>query len=152
LIGAVAMLQDSNAQIKEKEQQTTDALGREREASDKLKVALAWERETSYIQRIRLAHSEWLANHVSRAKELLAECPTDLRSWEWHFLNRLFCPEQVIFHGHAKQVKAVEFSLDGTRVVSSSTDATKVWDSVTGKEILTLPGHNSMSPTGVAIS
>jgi WD40 repeat protein len=52
-------------------------------------------------------------------------------------------------------VMAVEFSADGTRLVTASWDRTaKLWDAATGKEIRTFAGHAdrvnsaSLSPDG----
>ncbi|MCP4697986.1 MAG: PKD domain-containing protein [Gammaproteobacteria bacterium] len=53
---------------------------------------------------------------------------------------RSFPPER--FFGHAGAVLAVGFSPDGARIVSGSSDNTlKLWDAVTGMEVLTLLGH-----------
>src|SRR5262249_55065032 len=40
------------------------------------------EQDTAYIQRINRAQSEWQAGNITRAEQLLAECPPELRSWE----------------------------------------------------------------------
>ena len=49
-------------------------------------------------------------------------------------------------------VNNVAFSADGRRIVSGSSDKTvKVWNATTGKELVTLKGHNS-SVWGVAFS
>ena len=52
-------------------------------------AALRKARQTSYYLRIALADREWWANHANRTRQLLAECPEDLREWEWHYLNHL---------------------------------------------------------------
>src|SRR4051794_6381970 len=46
-------------------------------------------RRQDYLSRIALSDREWSANNLSRAVELLDQCPTDLRGWEWHYLKRL---------------------------------------------------------------
>ena len=74
LISGVLVLAASNANVHHEQQQTQQALEREK--------------ETSYTQRIALAERELAAGNVGRAEELLDECPLDRRGWEWHFLKR----------------------------------------------------------------
>ncbi|HEY1376245.1 MAG TPA: serine/threonine-protein kinase [Gemmataceae bacterium] len=57
--------------------------------------------------------------------------------------------------GHRHNVMAVEFSADGTRLVTASWDKTvKLWDAATGKELRTFVGHGdyvsgaTLSPDG----
>ena len=48
----------------------------------------------------------------------------------------------VTLQGHQAGVTSVAFSPDGERLVTSSLDQTvKVWNSATGKEILTVEGN-----------
>jgi WD40 repeat protein len=50
-----------------------------------------------------------------------------------------------ILKGHSSVVWSVAFSPDGKRLASGSQDNTiKLWDTVTGKELLTLKGHSRM--------
>jgi WD40 repeat protein/serine/threonine protein kinase len=46
-------------------------------------------RQSLYYERIALAEREWSANNLGRMEELLAECPADLRGFEWRYLRRL---------------------------------------------------------------
>lgn len=64
-------------------------------------------------------------------------------------------PLRAVLCGHDGQVWTVGFSPDGARLVSSSADRTaRVWDAVTGRELLALRGHDgdvsnaSFSPCG----
>ena len=45
----------------------------------------------SYFQQVRLADQALKDGRLTAALELLAECPHDLRKWEWHYLHRLAC-------------------------------------------------------------
>ena len=156
LVGAVKVLADSNVHIKDEQQQTTEALERERQARQDLIRSVEREAQTSYYQRIQLADRELSANNAGRADELLDECPLALRGWEWHYLKRRNYREPVTFRGHGDWVCGVAFSPDGTLAASGSAISLligdlKVWDPATGKGIRTLLGH--IGPVaGVAFS
>lgn len=114
------------------------ALGREQSA-------LKREQELLYFNRIVLAEREWSANNVGRARELLAECPVELRGWEWHYLQRLCHPEVLTVPGPGPtntNYWNVAISPDGRTLASGSPDNTiKVRDAITGREVHTLRGH-----------
>jgi WD40 repeat protein len=67
----------------------TKALAGETRALQREKRALENWRQTSYFLVPTLAFKEYEAGNVTRAEELLQECPEDLRRWEWHYLKRL---------------------------------------------------------------
>jgi WD40 repeat protein len=94
-----------------------------------------------YLNRVLLAHSEWRADNVRRARQLLDDCPEDLRNWEWHYLRRL--PSDLLtFRGHTGEVYCVAFSPDGRRLASGGGGGTvKVWDAATGQEVFSPRGH-----------
>src|SRR5262249_16218694 len=58
-------------------------------AEDRAEDAFERERRESYFHRITLADRDLAVN-------LLAECPGDLRGWEWHYLMRLCRFEPLI--------------------------------------------------------
>jgi hypothetical protein len=49
----------------------------------------------AYLAQITLAHREWEAGDVVRARTVLANCQEDLRGWEWDYLHNLFYQEQL---------------------------------------------------------
>src|SRR5262249_44957121 len=101
------------------------------------------ERRESYFHRITLAHRDL-------ALELLAQCPEDLRGWEWHYLMRLCRFDPLVIRDRTP-VNGVAFSPDGERLASPGRDGTiKTWNSRPGKEpIHTWTGH---SGTVVAVA
>jgi WD40 repeat protein/serine/threonine protein kinase len=107
--------------------ETEAKLGAERQRADEEKVradaqaervdALEKWRRTAYYLRVGKALNEYLASKPERAEQFLAECPDDLRRWEWNYVKRLCRSERttvtlagkVIVHGSA-------FSPDAKRV------------------------------------
>ncbi len=154
LASAVNVLADSNAEIKQEQKQTKDALGREEQANDELSRALLREQRSLYFQRIALAERELAAGNIGRAEELLEECPVHLRGWEWHHLKRRpYKP--LTFRAHRSGVWYATFSPDGNLVASSSSllmfGQVLVWDWRTGKVLHRLLGHTG-PVEGVAFS
>jgi WD40 repeat protein/serine/threonine protein kinase len=98
-------------------------------------------RREANLHRITLAHRELSADNLGRALKLLAECPEDLRDWEWHYLMRLCRVEPLIIRDKT-EVNGVVFSPDGERVASAGGDGTvKIWNSGTGAGVQTFPAH-----------
>jgi WD40 repeat protein/serine/threonine protein kinase len=86
-----------------------------------------------YYHRITLADRELAANNLNRAKQLLDDCPTGLRGWEWHCLKRLCHADLLTLRGHTDSVSGVAFSPDGLHLASASHDRTVlVWDLTPG--------------------
>jgi eukaryotic-like serine/threonine-protein kinase len=104
----------------------------------------------AYASGMQLAQRAWNENDVVRARELLEELPKEaaarkLRGFEWHYLDRLCHSELQTLKGHAARlIHSLAFSPDGQRLASGCYDGTvKVWDGSTGKELLSLEGHDA---------
>jgi tRNA A-37 threonylcarbamoyl transferase component Bud32 len=128
------------------------ALGREQAEHERAE-------QTLYLRQIGLAQREWENAQVGRALDLLDSCPAERRGWEWHYLRRLCRGTPVTMLGHTDSVYSVAFSPDGKRIASGSRDfSVKVWDALTGDEILSFKGHTrevrsvAFSPDGKRIA
>jgi len=70
-----------------------------------------------YFNRIALADSEISAGHPTRATAALAECPPDLRNWEWDYLSRKANQSTRWIEASDSSIAALHLSSDGQRAV-----------------------------------
>jgi WD40 repeat protein/serine/threonine protein kinase len=100
--------------------------------------------QTLYYQRIASAGSARANDQAGRAEELLDQCPSELRGWEWHYLKRLPFADFPVFH-HAGVITKLAVSRDGRLLASGNAaggNATvKIWDIQTGAELRELKNH-----------
>lgn len=97
-----------------------------------------------YVNRIALAEREWSANRAQQADQILDQCPSEMRHWEWKYLKRLCHPEAENYRGHNGTVSCVTLSSDGQHFASAGADRTiRVWDVLSGKTVAIGRGHNS---------
>ncbi len=133
-----------------------------RAAAEKARDGEATARETlarvEYGRTMEVALQEWRDGNSDAALDMLEHTRTDLRGWEWRYVDRLCHSDLLTLKGHTSYVMAASFSPDGSRVVTASKDQTaKVWDARSGAELLTLKGHAhgvtsaSFSPDGALI-
>ncbi|GMV99942.1 MAG: hypothetical protein AMXMBFR84_10810 [Candidatus Hydrogenedentota bacterium] len=115
-------------------------------------------KRASYASSIQLAQKHLDAQQRDLARSRLMETPEHLRNWEWGYLYRTMDNSKLTLTGHKNGLLSASFSPDGSRIVTASNDNTaKVWDSITGAEVLTLTGHRfgvnsaSFSPDGSRI-
>ncbi len=151
----------NNARIRTEQAQTKDALNREMRTTNALVRSLGNEERTNYFRSIALVERELAAGNAGRAEELLDECPSHLRGWEWHHLKRRpYGP--FVFRGHDSGVWGVAFSPDGSLIASAGTllevGQVLIWDRATGKVRHRLLGHTNIieglgfSPDGKRIA
>ena len=71
---------------------------------------------------------------------------TDLRGFEWAYMDRLRQSDLRTLTGHSGVVHGVAFSPDGRLIASASADQTvKFWETATGREVRTLKGHTKVA-------
>jgi WD40 repeat protein/serine/threonine protein kinase len=124
------------------------------QAKNELQTALDRERQNLYYQRVALAERELSANNLSRAEQLLEECPADLRGWEWHYLKRLRYKRLPPLR-HEGDVLCAVFTPDGARIASCGDGHfISIWDTQTGQQLQRFHAHDdrvyqlAYSPSG----
>jgi hypothetical protein len=133
LLGVLATLAVSNIRIAKKQGELDRANLVLADTNESLEANL-------YFHRIALAERELATNHGARAEELLDQCKTGSRGWEWLYLKRRIHEEPLVLTGHTMGVSSVAFSPNGQVLASASWDGTvRLWEPMTGKFIRTLP-------------
>jgi WD40 repeat protein/tetratricopeptide (TPR) repeat protein/tRNA A-37 threonylcarbamoyl transferase component Bud32 len=132
--------------------------GRADEQAEAAKANARVANDRAYTSDMRLVQRAWEENQVGLVNELLeGQRPEktggdDLRNFEWYYWWRTSHNELHTFQAHASVagvgvvVNDLAFSPDGRRLASCGgfqPGDVKVWDTVTGQAVLTLPGHAS---------
>jgi WD40 repeat protein len=132
---------------------------------ERLTQAELTHKETAlYAQQMAHAQDAWRGNDIPLAQQLLGDCPASLRSWEWHYLDRLCQDHLACYSGHTDAVYSVAISPDGRHAASTSgnpffavwqgndvVSEIKLWDLRTGQEAVALAGKAHLY-SGVAFS
>jgi eukaryotic-like serine/threonine-protein kinase len=114
-----------------------EALGSEQAAT---KASLERERFSGYVHRVNGAWMAWNANDVPHARKLLAECPPELRGWEWRYVHQLcHTPVRRFPASVVRGRTGFALSGDGRRVAVIQYDHIIVWNIADGKQVARIP-------------
>jgi eukaryotic-like serine/threonine-protein kinase len=99
-------------------------------------------RRLFYANSVQLAASEYREGTVKRAREILDNCPNDLRAWEWHYLDHISDESIMTLHANAGPVHSIDLSSNGEKLVAGNKDGTlTIWNLKDGADVVTLKGH-----------
>jgi WD40 repeat protein len=108
-----------------------------RKANEHLKVTL-------YDHLIALAERELASDNIGRAEQLLDQCETKLRGWEWHYLKRRRVGQPIRLSAHADVVYSAAFGPDGQHLATGGGDAlVRLWSLPGGQAVRALAGHTA---------
>jgi tRNA A-37 threonylcarbamoyl transferase component Bud32 len=96
-----------------------------------------------YVAGIARADDQVQAGNHALANQMLESVGImDVRGWEYRHLRNRADGTPVTLRWHSDAVRSLSYSPDGSHLVSASEDgAVRVWDTITGADVLTLPGH-----------
>jgi WD40 repeat protein/serine/threonine protein kinase len=99
-------------------------------------------RRTLYVNRIGFAQAAYLAHDIERMKRALADCPEDLRGWEWRFLDRISDTSSRTIHVHPEAWGGAALAGAGETAIIATFHpraGIKIWNQLTGQELFGLP-------------
>ncbi|MCH8824620.1 MAG: protein kinase [Planctomycetes bacterium] len=110
----------------------------------KAQAAEAHAQQQAYIVHLASAAAALEQDEVIAAKRSLANAPQRFRGWEWQYLSNLTDASHMVIKGNKDWINSVDFSSDGSRVISGSTDgAIRVFSTVTGELVQELASNGS---------
>lgn len=130
----------------------------QQQAEEQRITAGAARADADYVSAVRatdLAYREYEFGNVVFVRQLLESCPPRLRSWEWHFVNRLViskqlefdlaqrlrgffdAPGEVVF-AQADMPQRIAITSDGRHFLTVGNDVVRVWDSRTATTLATV--------------
>jgi WD40 repeat protein len=102
-------------------QRLQDLLDKQREATQRLEMALAKApsaaaavrageelAQLQYLRRVNYAHAGFIEGLTRVPRQMLAECPADRQHWEWHYVDRV-CHSEL---SRAKIPRADQLAFD----------------------------------------
>ncbi|HEX6960960.1 MAG TPA: protein kinase [Lacipirellula sp.] len=123
----------AEADAKANERLAREQEARAKEAEQDALTAKAAEEYGAYIARIGLTKAKIDENSFDRAAELLAQCPPELRNWEWGRLEYLCNLSDETWQG-AAPFDAAAFSPDGVHFATGDWEGKAViWNRRTGE-------------------
>lgn len=133
---------DAKLEAQAAEAKATAAKDEAEEAREKALAAEAKAEYDAYISRIGLAATKIDENAFDRARDLLKECPEDLRGWEWGRLAYLCSLGDS--HDVGQPIEAVAVASDGKRfAVAGWGETVRIWNAESDKPRIIKTGGQS---------
>ena len=128
------------------------------QAAQRLKAeqaARSSERQMGYFHAVSLAHAEAENGNLEAAKNLLGNCPTSLRGFEWNYVQQLCQPELCTIPIDVDYLHEIAFTPSG-ELATISFEGTQLWTARSGRLAKQLPrlaleglnGSMKMTPDG----
>lgn len=125
---SVVVLTLSNLRIREKEQETNDALQREKWSHAELLSTFHREQKLLYGKRIATVSRLWGNNQLPQAWAELDECPEQHRGWEWKYFNSLRGKAPITISTPGKTVTSSLFFLPDQQLISGDSQGfASIW-------------------------
>jgi WD40 repeat protein len=120
-----------------------EAVAGEERQRDRAVDALRQAQRYLYFNRIYLADRAYHDNQIARGRQLLADCPAEMRGWEWRYLDRVLHAELFSAAGHRGAVQALAFPGHGNWLVSCGRDHNLCfWSAETGRLLSQVADHS----------
>ena len=114
VVVTVVTLAVSVQRVQQKEAETAAALDREKQAL--------------YLERVAAVGRLYQSNHLVQAWHTLDQCPSELRQWEWRYLDRLRRTTGDRWMTHGDAVVSAVFLSDGRVATAERREEVSVWD------------------------
>lgn len=128
LIASIAVLSLSFLRIRDKEQETSDALHREKWAHSELINTFNREQQLLYGKRISSVGRLWATNQLPQAWAELDDCPARYRGWEWRYFNGLRGKSPTTISMPDGFIQCIGFLSDQQIVTGDSMGMITIWD------------------------
>jgi eukaryotic-like serine/threonine-protein kinase len=107
-------------------------------SGDKNKTIQVWNAVTGN-EVLKINHPGDCVSFSPDGKRIAATDGNDIQVWDVSS-----CKELMTLSGHERGIESISYSPDGTKIVSGGKDKTvRVWDAMTGVEIMTLREHGA---------
>jgi WD40 repeat protein/predicted Ser/Thr protein kinase len=106
----------------------------ERERADAKSAEL---RQNLYGSAIAFAQASYYNADVERMKRVLADCPADLRGWEWRYLNKLSDTSELNYNAGYEGMGAWAVSFDSSKTAAWMGPGfpVRIYDAIRGREL-----------------
>ncbi len=128
LVTSVVVLTFSYLRISQQEQETSDALQRERWSYAELTQTFKREQKLLYGKRLSSVSRLWVTNQLPQAWAELDACPEAYRGWEWKYYQSLRSKEPITISTPDAVTLGLAFLSDTELISADSKGKISIWD------------------------